>query len=106
MAGTNQPAASSAATRAMQSPQPRNRSGGRKARNSASMCSRVRGMGSPGLQDRPLGLLLPVGYAVNRIPMEDAMFRGEDIQERLRVKPFRPFRIIASEGLRYDIHHP
>ena len=34
------------------------------------------------------------------------MFRAEDIQARLREKPFRPLRIIASEGLRYDIHHP
>jgi hypothetical protein len=34
------------------------------------------------------------------------MFRAEDIQARLREKPFRPLRVIASEGLRYDIHHP
>jgi hypothetical protein len=34
------------------------------------------------------------------------MFRPEDIQARLREKPFRPLRIIVSEGLRYDIHHP
>ena len=34
------------------------------------------------------------------------MFRAEDIQARLRERPFRPLRIIASEGLRYDIHHP
>ena len=33
-------------------------------------------------------------------------YRSEDIQKRLREKPFRPFRIIASEGLRYDIFHP
>ena len=34
------------------------------------------------------------------------MFTAELIQDRLRQKPFRPFRIIASEGLRYDIQHP
>jgi hypothetical protein len=34
------------------------------------------------------------------------MFRAEDIQARLREKPFRPLRIVASEGLRYDIIHP
>ncbi len=34
------------------------------------------------------------------------MFRAEEIQARLREKPFRPVRLIASEGLRYDIHHP
>ncbi|HMC65325.1 MAG TPA: hypothetical protein VKI65_10335 [Gemmataceae bacterium] len=34
------------------------------------------------------------------------MYRPEDIQGRLRQKPFQPFRIIASEGLRYDIRHP
>lgn len=34
------------------------------------------------------------------------MFRAEDIQARLREHPFRPLRLIASEGLRYDIHHP
>ena len=29
------------------------------------------------------------------------MYRSEDIQERLRVRPFQPpFRIICSEGLR------
>jgi hypothetical protein len=34
------------------------------------------------------------------------MFRPEEVQQRLREKPFRPFRIIASEGLRYDIYYP
>jgi hypothetical protein len=34
------------------------------------------------------------------------MYRAEDIQARLRQKPFRPLRIIVSEGLRYDIYHP
>lgn len=34
------------------------------------------------------------------------MFHAEEIQARLREKPFRPVRLIASEGLRYDIHHP
>lgn len=34
------------------------------------------------------------------------MFRAEEIQARVNEKPFRPFRLIASEGLRYDIVHP
>ncbi len=34
------------------------------------------------------------------------MFRPEDIQTRLRQKPFQPLRIICSEGLSYDVHHP
>ena len=33
------------------------------------------------------------------------MFSAEDIQARLREKPFRPLRIIASEGLHYDVYH-
>jgi hypothetical protein len=34
------------------------------------------------------------------------MFTAEGIQARLREKPFRPVRIVVSEGLRYDIIHP
>ena len=34
------------------------------------------------------------------------MFRAEEILARLRVQPFRPLRIIANEGLRFDIPHP
>ena len=34
------------------------------------------------------------------------MFRPEEIQARLKVQPFRPLRIIASEGLSYEIRHP
>lgn len=34
------------------------------------------------------------------------MFTPEEIQSRLREKPFRPVRIVASEGLRFDIEHP
>ncbi len=34
------------------------------------------------------------------------MLTPEDIQARLRERSFRPFRIIAGEGLRYDIRHP
>ncbi len=34
------------------------------------------------------------------------MYSAEEIQARLREKPFRPLRIIVSEGLRFDIHHP
>jgi hypothetical protein len=34
------------------------------------------------------------------------MFRYQDIQARLHERPFRPFRIIAGEGQRFEIHHP
>ena len=34
------------------------------------------------------------------------MFTAEEIQGRLRQQPFRPVRIVASEGLRFDIEHP
>ena len=34
------------------------------------------------------------------------MFSAEEIQARLRERPFRPLRIVASEGLHFDIDHP
>jgi hypothetical protein len=34
------------------------------------------------------------------------MFTAEEIQARLREHPFRPRRIIVSEGLPCDIHDP
>ncbi len=34
------------------------------------------------------------------------MYNSETIQARLHERPFRPFRIVASEGLRYEIRHP
>jgi hypothetical protein len=34
------------------------------------------------------------------------MFSAEDIHGGLKEKPFRPVRIVASEGLHYDIYHP
>jgi hypothetical protein len=34
------------------------------------------------------------------------MFSSEVIKSRLDEKPFRPLRIIVSEGLTYDIYHP
>jgi hypothetical protein len=34
------------------------------------------------------------------------MFSAEDVQARLRAKPFRPLRIIVSEKQRYEVHHP
>lgn len=34
------------------------------------------------------------------------MFTYEDLRGRLKEQPFKPFRIIVSEGLRYDIGHP
>jgi hypothetical protein len=34
------------------------------------------------------------------------MFGWDDILKRIREKPFRPFRIVASEGERFEIYHP
>lgn len=34
------------------------------------------------------------------------MFRVEDLVARFREQPFRPVRLIASEGLKYDVYHP
>jgi hypothetical protein len=34
------------------------------------------------------------------------MFTAEEIQTRLRQQPFRPVRIVVSEGLHFDIYHP
>ena len=34
------------------------------------------------------------------------MFSSDVIKARLNEKPFRPLRIIVSEGLSYDIAHP
>ncbi len=34
------------------------------------------------------------------------MFRPDDILARLHERPFKPFRIIASEGQRFEIPHP
>ena len=34
------------------------------------------------------------------------MFTADGIKARLNQKPFRPMRIIASEGLTYDVYHP
>ena len=34
------------------------------------------------------------------------MFNPQIIKTRLNEKPFRPLRIIATEGLTYDIYHP
>jgi hypothetical protein len=34
------------------------------------------------------------------------MFGWDGILKRVKEKPFRPFRIIASEGERFDIYHP
>ncbi len=34
------------------------------------------------------------------------MFTAEEVQARLRMKPFLPLRIIASEGQQLDIPHP
>lgn len=34
------------------------------------------------------------------------MYSPEDIQTRLREKPFKPLRIIASEDMHFDIYHP
>ena len=34
------------------------------------------------------------------------MFTYHGVQTRLREKPFRPFRIVVSEGQRFEIRHP
>jgi len=34
------------------------------------------------------------------------MFGAEDIQARLRLRPFTPVRIITTTGEAYDVHHP
>jgi hypothetical protein len=34
------------------------------------------------------------------------MFRPADIKARILERPFRPLRIVVSEGLRYDVYHP
>lgn len=34
------------------------------------------------------------------------MFRPQDIKERLTVRPFKPLRIIVSEGQHFDVYHP
>jgi hypothetical protein len=34
------------------------------------------------------------------------VFQPEDIRARLQSQPFIPLRIVASEGLRYEIRHP
>jgi hypothetical protein len=34
------------------------------------------------------------------------MFAFQDVQARLRERPFRPFRIVVSESQRFDIRHP
>jgi hypothetical protein len=34
------------------------------------------------------------------------MFTAEDIQARMRGRPFIPVRIVTSTGETYDVHHP
>lgn len=34
------------------------------------------------------------------------MFTAESIQERVRVRPFRPFRIVTSASESFDVFHP
>ena len=34
------------------------------------------------------------------------MFSTEEILSRIRERPFRPLRIVVSEGQKFDIHHP
>ncbi len=33
-------------------------------------------------------------------------FTADDIQARLRVRPFEPIRIVTTTGQTYDIYHP
>lgn len=34
------------------------------------------------------------------------MFSADDIQTRIRVRPFVPVRIVTSSGQAYDVYHP
>ncbi len=34
------------------------------------------------------------------------MFTTEDIKARIRLRPFRPFRVVTSTDQHYDIYHP
>jgi hypothetical protein len=34
------------------------------------------------------------------------MFTADDIQKRVRVRPFRPLRIVTSSGETFDVYHP
>ena len=34
------------------------------------------------------------------------MFQADPLRGLFRERPFQPVRLIASEGLRYDIYHP
>lgn len=34
------------------------------------------------------------------------MLRTEDLQSRLRARPFRPFRVLAAEGPPVEVFHP
>jgi hypothetical protein len=34
------------------------------------------------------------------------MFSADDIQARLREKPFTPLRIVTTTGQAYDVYHP
>lgn len=40
------------------------------------------------------------------IRRERAAMTPNDIREDLRADPFRPIRLIVSDGTSYDIHHP
>ena len=34
------------------------------------------------------------------------MFTSDDIQARVRIRPFIPFRIVTSSGQSFDVSHP
>jgi hypothetical protein len=34
------------------------------------------------------------------------MFTADDIQQRVRVRPFRPLRIVTSASETFDVYHP
>lgn len=34
------------------------------------------------------------------------MFSADDIQNRVRARPFRPLRLVTNSGETYDIYHP
>jgi hypothetical protein len=38
--------------------------------------------------------------------LDERMFTADDIQARIRQRPFVPMRIVTSTGQTYDIQHP
>src|SRR5271170_7994673 len=45
-------------------------------------------------------------YRIPRQFLETTMFTADDIQARIRERPFIPVRLVTSSGQSYDITHP